>query len=144
MTLARACYECMFLLDSNSYTRDPSGSAQKVLALVESSGGKILASRLWNEQRLAYPIKGQRKGVYWLVYFDLEAADMPKFNRACQLADQLVLRFLTIRLEPRLVDAMVSAAKGERDRALPIPDGMAPSVSVAIGAEVEDPEAVKT
>ncbi len=143
MTLARACYECMFLLDSNSYARDPGGSAQKVLTLVESSGGKILASRLWNEQRLAYPIKGHRKGVYWLVYFDLEAADMPKFNRACQLADQ-VLRFLTIRLEPRLVDAMVSAAKGERERALPIPDGMVASVGQATLAEVDDPEVVKT
>ncbi len=143
MTLARACYECMFLLDSNSYARDPGGSAQKVLTLIESSGGKILASRLWNEQRLAYPIKGHRKGVYWLVYFDLEAADMPKFNRACQLADQ-VLRFLTIRLEPRLVDAMVSAAKGERERALPVPDGMVSSNSETTLAEVDDPEVVKT
>lgn len=120
--MARNVYECMFLLDPNSYARDPSGSAHKLQTLVESTGGKILASRLWNEQRLAYPINGQRKGVYWLIYFELESTSMPKFNRACQLADQ-VLRFLTIRIEPRLVEAMVAAAKGERAKPVAGSDG---------------------
>ena len=31
-------------------------------------------SRLWDERRLAFPIRGQRKGAYWLTYFRLEAA----------------------------------------------------------------------
>jgi small subunit ribosomal protein S6 len=105
----------MFLLDPNSYARDPSGMANKVQGLVENSGGKILASRLWNEQRLAYPVGGHRKGVYWLIYFELNGDDMPKLNRNCRLADY-VLRFLPIRLDPRLVDAMVARAKGETTR----------------------------
>jgi small subunit ribosomal protein S6 len=129
----------MFLLDPNSYARDPSGSAQKVQNLVESSGGKVLASRLWNEQRLAYPINGQRKGVYWLLYFDLDSTAIPKFTRACQLADN-VLRFLTIRIEPRLVEAMVSAAKGERTKAAA---GETPAEDAA-PAEQEDPEVART
>ena len=116
MNLARTVYECMFLLDPNVYARDPAGWAQKAQTVVESSGGKVLASRLWNEQRLSYPIEGHRKGVYWLVYFELESTDIPKFNRTCQLTDQ-VLRFLTVRIDPRLVDAMVAAAKGERPKA---------------------------
>ncbi len=143
MKLARNVYECMFLLDPNSYARDPAGSAQKIQSLVESSGGKILASRLWNEQRLAYPINGQRKGVYWLIYFDLESTAITKFNRACQLADQ-VIRFLTIRIEPRLVDAMVAAAKGER--AKPIVGTEAVAVAADNGAtpELEDQAIVGT
>jgi len=36
---------------------------------VKSVGGELLASRLWNEQKLAYPINGHRKGAYWLTYF---------------------------------------------------------------------------
>jgi len=36
------------------------------------AGGEILVSRLWEERRLAYSINGQRKGVYWLVYFRLD------------------------------------------------------------------------
>jgi small subunit ribosomal protein S6 len=30
---------------------------------------KILSSRRWDERRLAYPIKGQNRGTYLLVYF---------------------------------------------------------------------------
>jgi small subunit ribosomal protein S6 len=106
----------MFILDPNSYARDPAGMAQKIQSVTESVGVKILASRLWNEQRLAYAIDGHRKGVYWLIYFELESTSIPKYTRACQLIDQ-VLRFLTVRIPPRLVDAMVSAAKGERPKA---------------------------
>lgn len=141
--MARAVYECMFLLDPNSYARDPGGAAQKIQGLVESAGGKILASRLWNEQRLAYTIAGQRKGVYWLVYFDLETTEIPKFNRSCKLADH-VLRSLTIRLDPRLVDAMVAAAKGERAKAVPTSDSVAIEVDPADDVEAIDQEAIET
>jgi small subunit ribosomal protein S6 len=92
---------------------------------------------LWNEQRLAYPINGQRKGVYWLVYFELESTAIPKFTRACQLADNVV-RFLTVRIEPRLVDAMVSAAKGERTPASP------PAAENGAPAEQEDQAVART
>ena len=136
MNLARIVYECMFLLDPNSYARDPAGSAQKIQTIVESAGGKVLASRLWNEQRLAYPINGQRKGVYWLIYFELETTAMTKFNRACQLADQ-VLRFLTIRIEPRLVDAMVAAAKGERAKPIVGSDAVAVTADNGAAPELE-------
>jgi small subunit ribosomal protein S6 len=131
----------MFLLDPNSYARDPSGMAQRVQNLVESAGGKVLASRLWNEQRLAYPINGQRKGVYWLIYFELEGAQISKFTRACRLTDQIV-RFMTIRIEPRLVDAMVAAAKGDRTK--PVTDGEAAAGTGEAPSDVEDQATVGT
>lgn len=105
-------YECMFLFNANSYARNPAGVAKTVEDLVASVDGEMLASRLWNEQKLAYPVKGNRKGAYWLCYFRLEGEKMSKFNRACQLNDS-ILRHLAIRLDPRLVDTMVAVAKGE-------------------------------
>jgi small subunit ribosomal protein S6 len=103
----------MFILESNAYGRDPGGLATKIKDLIENVGGKILASRLWNEQRLAYPIDGHRKGVYWLTYFELETTNLAKFNRAVQLTDP-ILRHLPLRLDPRLVEPMVAAARGEQ------------------------------
>lgn len=141
MKLARNVYECMFLLDPNSYARDPSGMAQRVQNLVESAGGKVLASRLWNEQRLAYPINGQRKGVYWLIYFEMEGAGLTKFTRACRLTDQIV-RFLTIRIEPRLVEAMVAAAKGERTK--PVAETETAASEGAAQSDVENQATVGT
>lgn len=110
--MAENVYECMFIFSANSYARNPAGVAKAVEDLVSSVDGEMLASRLWNEQKLAYPIKGNRKGVYWLAYFRVEGAKMAKFNRACQLNDS-ILRHLAVKLDPRLVDPMVAVAKGE-------------------------------
>lgn len=129
--MARTVYECMFILNPNAYAKNPSGAANTVEQLVSSVGGKILASRLWNEQKLAYPINGHRKGAYWLTYFDIESTEMPKFNRQCQLTD-IVMRHLAIRIDPRLVDTLVAVAKGERTIALP-------DVLVNVDEEVEEP-----
>jgi len=101
----------MFIFNANAYSRNPAGVANSVDELVKSNGGDMLASRLWNEQKLAYPIKGHRKGAYWLTYFRIDSSKMVKFNRACQLNDT-VLRHLAIKLDPRLVEPMVAVATG--------------------------------
>lgn len=110
--MAENVYECMFIFNANAYARNPAGAATAVDELVTSNGGEILASRLWNEQKLAYPIKGHRKGAYWLSYFRIDSSQLVKFNRACQLNDS-ILRHLAIKLDPRLVEPMVAVAKGE-------------------------------
>jgi small subunit ribosomal protein S6 len=111
--LARNTYECLFLIDSNRYARDPSGVSGQVGEMVEKHGGEMLASRLWNEQKLAYPIKRQRKGTYWLAYFRMDADKLVDFRRTCRLNEN-VLRSLTLKIDPRLVDVLVSHALGGR------------------------------
>lgn len=110
--MAENVYECMFIFNANAYARNPTGAANGIEEIVKSSGGEMLASRLWNEQKLAYPINGHRKGAYWLTYFRIDGSKMSKFNRACQLND-MVMRHLAIKLDPRLVEPMVAVAKGE-------------------------------
>ena len=109
--MERNVYECLFIFDSNRYARDPNKVSSAIPAMVEELNGEILANRLWNEQRLAYPIKGQRKGTYWLTYFRLDSDRVTEFNRACRLNDN-ILRNLTLKVDPRLVDALVSHAQG--------------------------------
>jgi small subunit ribosomal protein S6 len=101
----------MFILDSNRYARDPGGVAGQIPDMVQKCGGEVLASRMWNEQKLAYPIKGHRKGTYWLTYFRLQSENLPQFTRACKLNEN-ILRNLTLRIDPRLVDAFVAHASG--------------------------------
>jgi small subunit ribosomal protein S6 len=110
--LAENVYECMFILDSNRYARDPGGVSGQIPKMVEDCGGTVLASRLWNEQKLAYPIEGHRKGTYWLTYFRMPTDQLTAFNRACQL-NESVVRNLTLKVEPRLIDALVAHARGE-------------------------------
>ncbi len=111
--MAEHVYETMFILNPNAYAKNPGGAAGIVEDLVKGVGGKILASRLWNEQKLAYPVDGHRKGVYWLTYFELDSLEVPKFNRACQLQD-LIIRHLAIKLDPRISETLIAIAKGEK------------------------------
>jgi len=111
--LANNVYECLFILDSNRYARDAHAVVATLTPMIENLGGEILANRLWTEQKLAYSIKGHRKGTYWLTYFRLESHKLTEFNRACQLNENVV-RHMVIRVDARLVEVLVSHALGKR------------------------------
>ena len=110
--MADNVYECMFIFNANAYARNPAAAQKAVEELIESVDGEILASRLWNEQKLAFPIKDHRKGAYWVTYARIQNDRVGKLNRSTQLNDS-ILRHLFVKLEPRLVDPMVAVAKGE-------------------------------
>ena len=134
--MAENVYECMFIFNANAYARNPAAAQKAVEELLESADGEILASRLWNEQKLAFPIKGHRKGAYWLTYARIESSRLAKLNRSTQLNDS-ILRHLFVKLEPRLVDPMVAVAKGE----VPVEEEAAPAETEAKPAEEAKPEA---
>lgn len=107
--MADNVYEGLFILDSNRYAKDPGGVSGKISELVEAEEGEVLASRLWAEQKLAYPINGHRKGTYWLIYFRMDSQKLTALNRTVRLNTN-ILRNLVLKVDPRLVDAMVSHA----------------------------------
>jgi len=108
--LAENVYEGMYILDSNRYGREPDALSDQIRRMIEDAGGTILVSRLWEERRLAYPINGQRKGTYWLTYFRLPGGKLSQIERNCQLSDN-VLRALFLKVDPRIVDALVAHAQ---------------------------------
>jgi len=108
----RNVYETLFLLDSNHYSRDPGGIAATLNEMFETLGGNLLASRLWQEQKLAYPIDGHQKGTYWLTYVELDSSKLVELNRNCQLSEPII-RQMTLKVEPRLVEPMLAHARGE-------------------------------
>jgi small subunit ribosomal protein S6 len=109
-------YETLFILDSNKYVRDTNGVSMSLPQMVEKLGGEVLLSRLWNEQKLAFPIDGHKKGTYWIMYFKLESTKITELERACQL-NEPVLRQLTVRIDPKLIDLLVANAKGGKAKA---------------------------
>lgn len=102
-------YEGMFILDASKYSRDPAGMAEQVVNLIQQHGGTVLASRLWDERKLAYPIKGHKKGVYWLTYFRMPSGNLVALERQCEITDD-ILRKLVLKVEPRIADALVQHA----------------------------------
>ncbi|MCM2371544.1 30S ribosomal protein S6 [Aporhodopirellula aestuarii] len=105
-------YETLFILDSNHYARDPGGVAKQLEDLIAEAGGEVLVSRMWMEQKLAYPIDKHQKGTYYLIYFSMDGPHLPKLARSFKLCEPVV-RELTIRLDPRLVEPILANARGE-------------------------------
>jgi small subunit ribosomal protein S6 len=107
--LASNVYEGMFILDSNRFGRDPEGVSGQISKAIQQAGGEVLVSRLWEERRLAYPIKGHRKGTYWLAYFRLPSGALAGIRQQLQLSETM-LRMLFVKVDARLVDALVAHA----------------------------------
>jgi small subunit ribosomal protein S6 len=103
------------LLDSNRYARDPSGVPGQIGETISKEGGEMLASRLWSEQKLAYPIAGHRKGTYWLTYFRVDSSKLSVLNRQFQLNDA-VLRNMMLVVDDRLADTLVQHASPGQTR----------------------------
>ena len=140
--MATATYECLFLFDSNRYARDPGGCSTTIQDAILELGGEIHVSRLWAEQKLAYPIKGHQKGTYWLIYFAFDSLRLTELNRNCQLNETL-LRWLFTRIDPRLVEPLVAHAKGKAtmprpEIALQNDDDDAVPVGAGIGDDTDE------
>jgi small subunit ribosomal protein S6 len=108
--LTENVYEGLFILDSEQYARNPDEISGQIDQCIGQYEGEVLVSRLWEERRLAYPIKGHRRGTYWLAYFKLDAAKMKELNRQFQISEG-ILRFLLLKVDPRLVETLVEHAK---------------------------------
>ncbi|MBU6308815.1 MAG: 30S ribosomal protein S6 [Planctomycetes bacterium] len=104
-----AVYEGMFILDPAKFARDPGAAAQQVADLITTHGGTVLAARLWDERKLAYPINGHKKGVYWLTYFKMPGGGLTALERQCEITDEII-RKLVLKVDDRIADALVQHA----------------------------------
>lgn len=104
-----AVYEGMFILEPGRYSRDPGGVTQQVADLIGQQGGTMLAARLWDERKLAYPIKGHKKGIYWLTYFTMPGDGLTALERQCEINED-ILRKLVLLVDDRIADALVQHA----------------------------------
>ena len=140
-------YEGLFILDSDQYNRNPEEISGQIAKAVESFGGTVRVSRLWEERKLAYPINGHKRGTYWLAYFRLDTEKLKELNRQFQLNNSIV-RFLLVSIDPRLEEALVEhalagPAKRESEEEAAAPDVFDGDEEEEAGDE-EDVESAKT
>ena len=111
--MAANVYECMFLLDTNKVAGDHTAAAKHIHGILEKHSAEVLASRPWEERRLAYPVKGHKKGLYFLMYFRTDGKNIDPIERDMQL-NETVLRSLVLHVDPKMVDTMLEVARDER------------------------------
>src|SRR6516165_9225811 len=115
--MAANVYECMFLLDTSKVAGDVAAADKSIRTILERNNAEVLVSRPWDERRLAYSIGNQKKGLYYLTYFSAEGKSLPGIDHDCKL-NEMIMRQLVLRIDPKMVDIMLSIAKGEHATAL--------------------------
>ena len=111
-TVKENLYEGMFLVNSAKFANDPDGTSGAIMAILERAGATVVAQRPWQDGKLAYEVRGHRKGLHYLVCFRMPGAGMEVVKRQCHLSD-VVIRHLVIKHTPQLFNAMVEALTGD-------------------------------
>jgi small subunit ribosomal protein S6 len=107
-------YETLFLLDPTKVSADADGVKQQVHHLLERHGAEVLISRPWDyNHKLSYPINKQKKGSFHIIYYTLESTKQIELERDFALAEGLIFRQLTLRLDPKWQDTILGIAREE-------------------------------
>ena len=105
-------YECMFLLDTSKVAGNMDETVKQLHTILEKNQAEILASRPWSELKLAYPIKGFKRGHYHLTYFRTEGPNVVGIEKDCAL-NESILRMMVLHIDPKLVDDLLAVARDE-------------------------------
>ena len=100
-------YEAMFLL-SQAVAADLGGAVDHVKEIMARGHAEIIAMKKWDDRRLAYEIKGQKRGVYILAYFTAPNDKLGHIERDCNLSEK-ILRTLITRADHLTMEEMQSA-----------------------------------
>ena len=97
-------YEGMFLLGSGA-AAEVDGSINTVRGIIERHGGKILTIKKWDERKLAYEMKKQKRGLYIIAYFTAPSNAVSAIERDVNLSED-VLRVMVTDAEHLNQDEM--------------------------------------
>jgi len=122
----------MFLLDTNKVAGDTNAVSKLLHGILERNQAEVLTSRQWDDRRLAYPIKGHKKGLYYLTYFRTEGKNLTNIERDFAL-NETILRALILHVDPKLVDIMLKVARDEHAHHLQTVNEPPPDEDPALG-----------
>ncbi len=91
-------YELLFIINPTLGEDDKESLLARVRGYLEQAGGDIVTFKNWGLRRLAYTLKGQKEGQYYLVNFAMLPEKVADFRRNLILAEG-VLREMIVRVE---------------------------------------------
>ena len=101
-------YEAMFLFDP-TFAGSFENCETEIKRIMERAEAQIDFLRKWDERRLAYKLKGRKRGVYVLVYFKAPSSKITGLERDALLSEN-ILRVLVLRADGMTPELMEKAA----------------------------------
>lgn len=89
-------YEGLFLLNNQQIAGDLTAALDTVREMLDRAEAEVVSIRKWDEGRLAYPIEGQKRGLYVLSLFKVRPTQIANIERDCNLSES-VLRAMMVR-----------------------------------------------
>ncbi len=105
-------YEGLFLFPQ-AQAGDLQAAVDHLREILAKTDATLISLRKWDERRLAYEIKGNKRGVYLLAYFAAPGPTLTAIERACNLSE-LLLRSLITRAD-HLTREQMEAADGRAE-----------------------------
>ena len=132
-------YECMCLLDNGEVRKGWEPLKEAVAGLFTKHEAKVLSNRRWDERRLAYPINGQQRATYLLLYFAADTQTLPAIRRELEFSESM-LRYMITECEEIPADAYEPEAEFDVNA---IPEDDAPEVEEPAAEEASGDDAGK-
>ncbi len=110
-------YEGMFLFDPAA-AAEWSNVEAEVKRLISRAEGQLIACKRWDERKLAYEIRGRKRGCYVLTYFRAPCDRIAGLERDVQLSEH-ILRCLVLRVDHMNDEEMKAAVDKVPE---PVPD----------------------
>ena len=87
-------YEALFLFPQSA-SADLQSALDHIVEIMNRNKADIIALKKWDERRLAYDIKGNKRGVYFLAYFKADARNLDGIDRDCRLSERMLRSLVT-------------------------------------------------
>ncbi len=102
-------YEGLFLFPQ-AVGGDLQGPVDLITEILAKSDAQVISLCKWDERRLAYEIKGNKRGVYFLAYFRAARTSLVAIERSCNLSEP-ILRSMMTRVD-HMTQQQMEAADG--------------------------------
>jgi small subunit ribosomal protein S6 len=94
-------YETIYILRPDLAEEEEAKVGEKISAVLDREGAKILKHSVWGKKKLAYEINKQPKGVYVSLKYLSEPVTVKEFERNLKIFDP-VLKYQTIKISDRV------------------------------------------
>lgn len=89
-------YEAMFIVKPDLSEEEKKALFAQIAEVVQKNNGKVSSAGVWAEKRLlAYPIKKQKEGIYYLMGFSLPSDAIGQIHYAFKLNEQILRVLIT-------------------------------------------------
>jgi small subunit ribosomal protein S6 len=109
-------YEGMFLFDP-AVTAEWEAVQAELERLLKRAEARVIVMKRWDERRLAYEIRGRKRAIYALTFFEADPNKIGPLERDAQISEA-VLRCLVVKADHLNEDEMKEVADRPPDHSL--------------------------